>query len=170
MEDFLKSIGLNKEYTFYLSNSKKEIMDSLINMVDKDRLDFLDIFSSNKMRYKGEVGYDSFKIKRKKMLFEKRMKASIIDGYVYEVSGQTEIKLNVHIRRWIFIYCTIVLLIAFIAIPFLFITAGAEDKFVSVFPLFAGIFMIGMFYFIFYRDVRVEAKEFEKEIKAKLYK
>ncbi len=171
MKNFLKQIRLLDQLTVEIDGiHKNEFVEKLKNEVDPSDLglfsDTFDAFSSGKNEFKGQVGYEGFKIKRKKRFFDMNMNLAVATGSFTQKEDKliitTEINgfLNIMIPFYIFL----ILIYAVTGAVMLF-SEGAGNEVVFAFPflLFHGAFMMGIPYLIMRGSTRRLKRELERE-------
>ena len=84
MKEFLKKIKLIEYLTTDVDIQKTEFVSKFRQHVDEGStgmfFDTFDVFSSSKNEYKGQVGYEGFKIKRRRKFFDMNMNLAIANG------------------------------------------------------------------------------------------
>jgi len=90
MSSLLEKLKLKQHFTIELELEKNTFYTRFNDSVDESSLglfsDYSDIFSSSKNQYKGHVGYDDFKIRRKNKLFNMKMNMAVAKGF-YHMKG-----------------------------------------------------------------------------------
>lgn len=84
MEEFLKKLKLIDHLTTEVEIQKMEFVTRFKENVDEGSTGFMsdtfDVFSLSKNEYKGYVGFDSFKIKRRRRFFDMNMSLAVAKG------------------------------------------------------------------------------------------
>ena len=102
MKEFLEKIGLIDHFTTIIEVEKDTFVSKFEGNVKEARIDIFsenpfDIFSSDKATYKGHVGFDGFRIKKRRKLFDIQSGYPIIAEGFFSQSGKTliiETKIN----------------------------------------------------------------------------
>ena len=94
MKEFLEKIGLIDHLTATIEVDKDAFISKFQAQVKEARIDvFLenpfDVFSSDKATYKGYVGFDGFRIKRRRKIFDMQSSYPIIAEGFFSQSGKT---------------------------------------------------------------------------------
>jgi len=171
MKNFLRKIKLIDNFSTQIVIQKSEFMKKLKEHVDEGDIGFFsntfDVFSSSKNEYRGHVGFDNFKIKRRKKFFDMNMNLSVAEGTYRqngdnliiegEINGFSGAMIPFYVVVLIFYLIFIVgffmtdsmpLLMMFVVVPFLLIHAS---------------FMLGMPYLMMRRSVKRMKHELERE-------
>ena len=94
MKEFLEKIGLIDHFTTIIEVEKAAFISKFEAQVKEARIDMFsdnpfDVFSSDKATYKGHVGFDGFRIKRRRKLFNTQGNYPIIAEGFFSQSGKT---------------------------------------------------------------------------------
>jgi hypothetical protein len=171
MKEFLKKIKLIDHFSTEIQMEKNMFVNKLKNSVDDDSMgvfsDTFDIFSSSKNEFKGHVGYDDFKIKRRRRFFDTTMNFAIAQG-TYIQKGELlviDAEINGFKGMMIPFYIFIAIFYA-VFIGTLFIadsTPGVVVGFAFPFLLVHATFMFGIPYIMMRRSVIRMKHELERE-------
>jgi len=154
--------------TTTLQTSKVEFINRLNEITDRGNTgimsDIFDIFSSSKNEFKGQINFDSFKIKRKRRFFDTNMNIAVANGFFIEDNEQliieTEIKGFSNFFTIFYIFVFIFYLVSILAFMF----NDTEKLFIVIpFILFHGTLMCAIPYFIIRRSVKRLKYELERE-------
>ena len=85
MKAFLRKLKLIEDFSTTITMDRGTFVNKLKNYVDEDRGGF-EVFSRCTKEFKGQVGYDSFKIRRRRRIFDVNMNGAVAEG-TYRQSG-----------------------------------------------------------------------------------
>lgn len=171
MKDFLKKLKLIDYLRIELEVSKQGFVNRLKENVDEGGTgifsDPFEGFSSSKNEYKGHVGLNNFKIKRRKRLFDVNMNMAVASG-TFE---QREDKLIINTEINGFTGAMIPFYIFLIIFYLIFITSflmvdnieGGMEFFIFPFIIVHAIFMLGFPYLMMRRSVSKMKYELERD-------
>lgn len=148
---------------------KSEFVRRLRNNVDEGSTDFIadsfDVFSSSKNEYKGHVGYESFKIKRRRRFFDMNINFALAEGTYQQKDNVLIIQTEIHGFSGMMIPFYIFVIIFYSIFIVSFALAETVDSEISTIPfiLFHGAFMMGIPYFIMRRSMKRMKHELERE-------
>ena len=162
MKEFLRKIRLIENFTTELKIQKNDFVIALRAHVDEGSTDFMsgsfDGFSSSKNEFKGHVGFDGFKIKRRGRFFETNMNTAIAKGTYLQKEDSLLIKTEINGFHGMMIPLYAVgLLIYSIAIVGLLFADNVERNvaaFTIPFLLIHAGFMFGIPYYLMRRSTR----------------
>ena len=168
MKEFLIRIKLIDSMTTTLQTSKVEFVNRLNEITDEGSTgmmsDTFDVFSSSKNEFKGQVNFDSFKIKRRRRFFDTNMNFAVANGTFIENNEQliVETEINGFNNFFIVFY---IFLIVFYSIIILVVSGdnNSESFIVIPFLLLHGTFMFAIPYLIMRRSVKRLKYELERE-------
>jgi len=171
MKRFLEKIKLIEHLTTELEIQKNEFINNFRNYVDKGDIGYLsgvfDIFSSSKNEFKGQVGYDNFKIKKRRKFFDMDMNLAIAKGTYRQKGNNLIIETEINGFSGMMIPFYILLIIFYSIFVFGFFMAdnnNDSDQFFFVpFIFIHAFFMFGIPYFIMRRSTKKMKHELERE-------
>jgi len=171
MKAFLKKLKLVDHLTTELEIQKNEFVIKFQKQVEQANIglfsDYVDIFSSNKKAYKGQVSMYHFKIKRKQKLFDQTINTAIAQGN-FEQSGSTliiETEINGFRNGLIpyYIFLTIFYPLFISGFFFSAIEDGSILFFFVPFILLHATIMFGGPYFMMRRSIKRMKHNLERE-------
>lgn len=164
-------INLIDHFTTDIEILKSEFVTNFRRHVDEGTTgmfsDTFDIFSSSKNVYKGHVGMEGFKIKRRRKFFDMNMNLAVASG-TYNQKGEKliiETEINGFSGMMIPFYIFLLIFYSIFIIGFLMtdeIGGNAPGLFLP-FILIHGLFMLGIPYFIMRRSTKNMKHELERE-------
>jgi len=171
MKEFLKKINLVDHFTIELNISKNEFFAALKEQVDEGSTSMMsvafDVFSSGKNEYKGHVGFDDFKIRRRRRFFDTNMNFALATGTFRQKENtliiETEINGFSGIMIPFYIFLIIFYAVFIVSFSYDFNTDENAPGFVLPFILIHAVFMFGLPYFIMRRSTRRMKHELERE-------
>lgn len=171
MKDFLKKIKLIEYLTIELDIQKNEFISTLKESVDEGSTGFMsdsfDVFSSSKNEYKGHVGFENFKIKRRKRFFDTYVNLAVAKGTYRQKENTLIIDTEISGFNGMMIpfYIFILIFYSIFVIAFLFADniEGASPVLTLLFILIHASFMFGLPYFIMRRSMKRMKHELERE-------
>lgn len=170
MKEFLRRLGLVEDFSTELPIEKTAFVNRLKSQVDEGDIgvfsDPFEVFSSSKNEFKGQVGFNKFKIKRRRRFFDMNLNNAIAQGTYVQEGGP--LRINAEINGFIGMTIPFFLLIAFYLI---FIGAffmadsieGNEAGFVLPFIVIHAAFMFGIPYLVMRRSVKRMKHDLERE-------
>jgi hypothetical protein len=171
MKGFLRKLKLIGDFSTEIKMEKAAFVNKFKNHVDEGDTGFfpdtLDAFSSSKNEFKGHVGLDYFKIKRRRRFFDMNMNFAIASGS-YKQKGESLI-IDAEINGFSgimvpFYLFTIVFYVMFISAFFLADKIeGNGAGFALPFIIIHAAFMFGIPYFMMRRSVTRMKRELERE-------
>ena len=168
MKEFLKRIKLIDSMTTTLQTSKVEFVNRLKEIIDEGNTgmmsDTFDVFLSSKNEFKGQINFNSFKVQRRRRVFDTNMNFAVANGTFTENNGQLTIETEINSFNNFFIIFYAFLII-FYSIFFLdFLDSDNNGEFIAIpFILLHGTFMFGLPYFMMRRSVKRLKYELERE-------
>lgn len=171
MKEFLRKIKLVENLTTEITIQKNEFVSNFKDHVDEASIglfsDTFDAFSSSKKVYKGHVGYDNFKIKKRRKFFDMNTNLAIAEGTFRQKDQTLIIKTEITGFNGImlpFYIFGIIFYIIFIGMFFSFNTMeGEAPGFILPFLIIHAAFMFGIPYFMMRRSTTKMAHELERE-------
>lgn len=171
MKDFLKKIKLVADLTTEIEIQKSEFINKFKHHVDEGDvgpfLGGLDIFSSSKNEYKGHVGFDKFKIKRRRRIFDTNMNFAVASGTYRQRENRLiiETEINGFSGMMIPFYILITVFYSIFIVGFFMAenTSDSDFFFAGPFIFIHALFMFGIPYFIMRRSTQRLKYELERE-------
>lgn len=172
MKELLKKLRLREVFITELEIQKIDFVNRFRDNVDEGGIGFfsdslLDIFSSGKNEYKGHVGFDEFKIKRRRRLFDMNLNMAVAKGTFSQKGNVLIITTEINglssmmIPFYIFVPAFYLL---FAGVFFLGEhQEGMEVFFFLPFIVIHGFFMLGIPYFMMRRSTKRMKHELERE-------
>ncbi len=171
MKEFLAKIKVVDYLKTEIQIQKNHFVAVFKQMVDEGGTGFMsdacDVFSRSKNEYKGHVGYEHFKIKRKRRLFDMNMNSAVAQGGYRQKENVLVIEAEINgfsgmmIPFYIFTTAIYLILIA----AFLFADNIQGDGAVFAFPfiIIHAAFMLGIPYFMMRRSTARMKHDLERE-------
>ena len=171
MREILRKLKLVEYLTTELNIDKNEFVRNFREQVDHGDVGFMsgafDVFSSSKNEYKGYVGPDYFKIKRRRRFFDTSMNVALAKGTYEQKEGSLLITTEVNGFSMMMIpfYLFALFFYLIFLVSFLFSDGwmGNDTVFIVPFMLIHAAFMLGMPYFMMRRSTKRLAYELERE-------
>ncbi|MBK3515964.1 hypothetical protein [Carboxylicivirga marina] len=171
MTDLLKKLKLLAFLKTELEISKHDFISRLRTTVDEGETgmfaEAFDAFSSSKNEYKGHVGFDGFKIKRRRRFFDMNMNLAIAKGSYIQHGDKLLIDTEINGFRGMMIpfYIGLIIVYAIIFIAFLSVDniEGNMDYMAIPFIIIHAVFMGGIPYLMMRRSVSRMKHELERE-------
>ena len=150
---------------------KREFVRKLMMSVDQANLgSFIspfEAFSSSKNEYKGMVTYDSFKIRRRRRLFEMGVISPVAEGHFRQKDDVLVIESRIKNFRGFFVPIIFLIMLFYVAFLVSFISSDVPVAirwiFVPFIFIHAGL-MLGIPYFIMRRAVSRMKYELERDL------
>ncbi|MBA4057686.1 MAG: hypothetical protein C0490_23430 [Marivirga sp.] len=151
---------------------KAEFVGKFKQQVDSEEIgffsDFFDVFSSSKNEYKGQVGFDSFRIKRRRRLFEMNVSSAIAKGTISERENILFINTEINgVSSMMIPYFIIVVVFYLVFISVFLASDNIEGKMtLLVLPFIAvhACFMLGIPYFMMRKATKRMKYDLEREL------
>lgn len=171
MKEFLKKIKLIEHFTTDIEIQKNEFIPKFKQNVDEGSTglfsETFDVFSSSKNEYKGQVGYDKFKIKRRRKFFDMNMNFAVATGTYSQNNEKLIIETEVNgfsgmmipFYLFAFVFYSIFIGAIFMADN----SEGNSAGFALPFIFIHAAFMFGIPYFIMKRSTKRMKHELERE-------
>lgn len=171
MKEFLEKLKLIQHLETELNINRKDFVDKLYNQVDKGDIGFLldlfDVFSSSKNDYKGHVGYDGFKIRKKKRFLDMNINTAVAKGKYHQKDDVLLITAEINGFKGImipfYIFLPIFYSIFFVTFLFTDKVNGGMEIFALLFIIFHAALMMGIPYLFMRRSVKLLKRELERE-------
>jgi hypothetical protein len=168
MREFLKRLKLIDGMKTTLQTSKVEFVSRLYEITDEGSTgmmsDTFDVFSSSKNEFKGQINFDSFRIKRRRRFFDTNMNFAVANGTFTENNGQLTIDTEINGFNNFFIVFYVFLIVFYAIFIFGLIGNSSTEGFEAIpFVLLHGTFMFGIPYFMMRRSVNRLKYELERE-------
>ena len=171
MKQFIRSLKLIEDFSTEIKIEKGAFLERFKSSVDEGNTDIFsdisDIFSSNKNQFKGHVGLDNFKIKRRRRFFDIDLNFAVAEGTYRQQGESLIIEAEINGFKY-FMIPFYFLALAFYAIFFV-VFISADDvtglTAILVFPLIvvhAGL-VLGIPYLMMIRSVMRMKHELERE-------
>ena len=171
MKEFLQKIKLIDHLTTELEIQKSDFLSNFKSCVGEGNISYFsgafDVFSSSKNEYKGHVGYDSFKIRRRRKFFDMNMNFAIAKGK-YIQKGTTLIintEINSFSGMMIPFYISIIIFYTIFAVAFFSADnmIDGDQLYFGGFIIVHACFMFGIPYFMMRRSTQRLKHELERE-------
>ena len=170
MKQFIRSLELIEDFSTEIKIEKIVFLERFKSSVDEGNTgifsDILDAFSSSKNQFKGHVGLDNFKIKRRRRFFDIDMNFAVAEG-TYRQQGESliiEAEINGFKNFMIPFYLLALAFYAFFIV--VFISADDVTGLVAIlaFPFIVvhAAFMLGIPYLMMRRSVMIMKHELER--------
>ena len=171
MNETLKTLKLAEQLTYELPIDKETFIERFNKRIEPSDLglfsSFMEGLSSNKSRYKGNVGRGGFKVRKRKGLSKYQKQKSIAEGHFREKGDTLVVDVQINgIDN--FILLNIGLVIAVFTLFFAFAQLKQDSFFTIIIPIQI-VFMIGFLYFGTRKSVR-EIKEDLEDCFSKIVK
>lgn len=171
MNDLLKKLKLIQTLTTRVEMQQQDFVAKLREHVDEGSLgifsDTFDVFSTTDNEFKGHVGPQDFKIKRRKKLFSGNANFAIAKGTFKQEYETLIIHTEINGFRKLFIPFFIFALIIYPTLVVTFLSSDTDNgsglAFALPFILIHGAFMFGLPYFIMRRSVKKMKYDLERE-------
>jgi hypothetical protein len=171
MKRFLEKLRLIEYLTTELEIQKSDFLKNFKHHVDEGDIGYFsgafDAFSSSKNEYKGHVGNENFKIRRRRKFFDTNMNLATAKGIYRQKGNNLIIETEINGFSGMMIPMYIFLIIFYSIFIFGFFMAdnieGGDQVFVGPFIFIHALFMFGIPYFIMRRSVHRLKHELERE-------
>jgi hypothetical protein len=170
MQQLLKKLKLVQSFSTKIEMQKSEFVNKFRQHVDEGDTgpfsDVFDAFSSSKNEYKGHVGFNEFKIKRRKKFFDMNMSLAVAKGTYRQQENSLIIEAEINgFRGQMIPFLIIAIFIYTIAIVAILFsnTEGSGAGFAIPFILIHACFMFGFPYLLMRRSVSKMHHELERE-------
>ncbi len=171
MKDFLKQLKLIDYLNTELEIDKHDFINRLKANVDEGDTgmfsEAFDVFSYSKNEYKGHVGLDEFKIKRRRKFFDMNMNLAIAKGIYKQQDNNLIIYTEINGFTGMMIPFYVFLIVFYLIFIIGFSTSenvgGNMDFFGLPFIIIHAAFMFGIPYFMMRRSVSRMKHELERE-------
>jgi hypothetical protein len=171
MKEFLRKVKIVDNLKTEIEIQKTEFVSRFRKNVDEGSIGFMsdtfDIFSSSENQFKGHVGYDSFKIKRKKRFFDMNLNFAVAEGSYRQRESTLIIEAEINgLSGMIVPFYIIAIVFYTIFILTLFFADNTEGNGTVValpFIIFHAAVMLGIPYFIMRRSTSRLKYDLERE-------
>ena len=170
MKSILKRLRLVDHLTTEIPIEKKDFVDRLTRNVDQGDigtfLSAFEVFSSSKNEYKGTVTFDSFKIRRRRRLFDVSMGLAVAEGSFRQKENILVVEATITGFRRIFIPFLFFIAFFYVAFTISFIVSNAPGNmgwFVIPFIFIHAAMMLGIPYYMMRRGVSRMKYELERD-------
>ncbi|MFY0594606.1 hypothetical protein [Roseivirga sp.] len=171
MNELLRKLKLTQSFITELEVSKSEFLQVFKASVDPGTTshfsDTFEVFKSSKNEYKGRIGYNDFKIKKRKKLFDFNVNLAVAEGSFIEKNNTLiiETKVNGFIGAMIpfYIFVTLFYLIFLIGFPVTNPEAGFEGFLIIPFIIIHAAFMLGIPYFFMRNSTKRMVHDLERD-------
>ena len=171
MKELLKKLKLIDYLQIELIIQKNDFVNKLRNHVDEGSTGVFsspfEAFSSSKNEYKGQVGYDGFKIKRKRKFFDTNMNLAVASGTYRQNSEKLIIETEINGFSGMMIPFYLFALVFYSIFIGAFFMAdnikGNGAGFALPFIFIHAAFMFGLPYFMMRRSTKRMKHELERE-------
>lgn len=140
-------------------------MPLLRDRVDEEKgLEFFESFNSKLSDFKGQVGSNHFKLKRRRRLIDFNTRLALIEGQVKTDRDQSTVAIHISLESTTlkFVFGAMVALYALFFVLFLTQDFGIENSFfIPLIPLH-GLLMFAIMYFILRYEVKVSRRVFDQ--------
>ena len=172
-KEFLKKILLIDYLTMEIEIQQSDFLVKFREYVDEGDIgifsDAFEVFSSSKNEYKGHVGYNNFKIRKRKRFFDSNRNIAIATGKLLQQGRMLLIETEINgfngIMKSFFIIAGafyIIFMITFLSVSFN--TIGGSSFFPFTFIIIHALFMFGIPYFMMRRSVKRMKHDLEREL------
>jgi hypothetical protein len=171
MKAFLEKLKLIDHLTTELEIQKDTFVSKLKASVDEGDtglfFNTFEAFSSSKNEYKGHVGSDGFKIRRRRRLFDMNINLAVAQGTYKQTDNHLIIETEINSYGSMIIPIYAILLVFYAIFIISFFTAdnveGIMSGFALLFILMHAAFMFGIPYFMMRRSVSKLKYQLERE-------
>jgi hypothetical protein len=170
MKSILERLRLVDHLTIEIPIEKKEFIDKLTRNVDQDDMGIFfsafEAFSSSKNEYKGTVTFDSFKIRRRRRLFDLNICLAVAEGSFRQKENLLVVEATIRGFQRIFIpflFFTAFIYVACIISVIVSDTPGNMGWFFIPFIFIHAAMMLGIPYYIMRRGVSRMKYELERD-------
>lgn len=172
MQRFLVKLKLIDHLITEIEIPKSQFILKFKGQVDSEEIghfsDLFDVFSSSKNEYKGQVGQDSFKIKRRRRFFDMNLSSAIAKGTMTQTENILVIQTEINGFNNMVIPYYIVLVLFYSVFIGMFLFSGSVEGSVGflVFPfvIIHAAFMFGIPYFIMRKGTKRLKYDLEREL------
>ena len=170
MKEYLRRWKLADSLTIQLEIEKSEFVRRFRQMVDDGDPSWFtssfEAFSGGNNEYKGRVGQQGFKIRRRRRFFDFNRNIAIASGTYTQnnrmLTVQTEVN-SFHSIMIPFYIFAVIFYIVFFAIIFAGNVEGGTPLFIAPFIIVHALFMLGVPYFMMRRSTKRMKHELERE-------
>ena len=171
MKQFLRTLKLIDDFSTTIRMERHAFYSRFKSSVDEGHTGAFsgtfDIFSRSKNEFKGHVALDSFKIKRKKTLFDMNTNLAVAQG-TYRQDGESliiEAEINGFTGMPVPFYVFVLIFYVIFMSSFIFFDdmSGVKAAFIFPFIILHATFMLGIPYLVMRRSVSRLKHELERE-------
>lgn len=171
MNEYIKRLKLIDHISIELNIHKNDFVDKLKLHVDQRDIgwfsDSFDAFSSSENVYKGYVGYDGFKIKKRRRFFDINMNIAVAEGRYRQTNDKLIVDTEINGFNSILIPFFVLIPIIYLFAIIFVISIGSFKNHVFLiaipFIIIHGIIMVGLPYLLARRSVQNLKRELERE-------
>ncbi|MBT1712171.1 hypothetical protein KK062_28275 [Fulvivirgaceae bacterium PWU5] len=170
MKSILERLRLVDHLTIEMPIEKRDFIDKLTRNVDQGDIGIFlspfEAFSSSKNEYRGTVTFDSFKIRRRRRLFDMNMSLAVAEGSFTQKDNILVVEATIRGFRRIFIPFFLFIACCYVAFIISFIvsdTSGNMGWFFIPFIFIHATLMLGIPYYIMRRGVSRMKYELERD-------
>ncbi len=165
MKDFLRKLRLIDDLSFDIGLPKHEFVPKLRRIVDYGNGGFIspfEMFSSSRNEYKGIVGNDYFKIRKRPKLFS-RNHFTLAEGTIEDLGGKTRIACEINGFNNFILFFYVFITIAYLIFIVTFLFIDEMPFFVLPFILLHAAVMYGLPYIIMRKGVVWMKRDLERD-------
>lgn len=168
MKEILKKVGIIDTLTINLDVERNEFTRQLKQNTEESDLgfgsSFFEIFSSSKKEFKGSVGVNNFKIRKKRKFLDRSSGLAIAKGKVRQKENTTIIEAEISsFKNIMFFFIGFIALVYIIVISQIGFNTEEVPFFAIPFILIYGALMIGIPWFVLRKSTSRLKKELEKD-------
>jgi hypothetical protein len=139
MKTLLKKLRLIDDLTIEIPMERSDFVKKLQQNVDPDDtgvfFSFFDIFASGKNEYKGSIGYDAFKLRRRRRIFDVAMSSARAHGTLQQRDGSVWIEGEINaFHSMVIPYYIIAIALYLFVIGFVAFDAQIGIEFILIIP------------------------------------
>ncbi len=172
MNKLLERLKLTEYFITESKIRKNEFVNKLRENVEEGNVRFcadsFGVFSSSKNEYKGKVGFEGFKIKRRRKFFNMNIIFAIAKGKYTQKNNSLIIETEINGFHRSIIPVIIGLVLTYVFTTGIFLVSNSIDEkeygFVVLFLLFHAAFMLSIPYLIIRRNMNSLKRDLEKEL------
>ncbi|MFY9243402.1 MAG: hypothetical protein WAO74_10265 [Polaribacter sp.] len=169
MKEILKKIGIIDALTIQLELDRNEFLKKLSDHTEESNLgfgsSFFEVFSSNKKEFKGSIGINDFKIRKRRKFFDRSSGLAIATGKIHQKENTTIVETEISsFKNNMYFFLGFLILIYIVVITS--IIFNSDDNlpvFIIPFILLHGLLMFGIPIFMLRKSTARLKKELEKD-------
>lgn len=158
-------LQLEANYQTKFNSPSTQWMSLLRDRVDEEKgLEFFESFNTKLSDFKGQVGSNRFKLKRRRRLIDFNTRLALIEGQITTERDQSTVAIHISLEPTTLklAFGAMVALYGLFFILFLTQDFGVENSFfISLIPLH-GLLMFAIMYFILRYEVKVSRRVFDQ--------